>query len=121
MLTQQFTLPEWDFVGGETQKRSFDLQKSNGKFYDIPNGTARLTVVEFTNSDTAPVLQKETPVTANADGKACVVTFSLAASDTLTMAGKYIYQVTVKDGNGNAKHSQGRMIVTRNIDKGFLT
>lgn len=121
MLTKQFSLPEWDFVGGETQKRTFTLRRPSGQYYDIPNGIANLAVVEFVNRDMSPVLTQETPVSIGANGKACNVAFALSPSDTKDLDGKYIYQITISDGNGNvAIPSQGIMVIAKNIHKAAI-
>ena len=112
MQTKLTTMPEWDFVGGETQKRTFTIYKPSGIAYDIPNGTASLAIVDFVNRDSYPLLEKQS----------CKVAFSLSPSDTLSLFGKYIYQVTIKDGNGNASIPyQGIMVIARNIDRPFLS
>ncbi len=122
MQTKLTALPEWDFVGGETQKRTFTIQKPSGYEYDIPNGTASLAVVDFVNRNSSPVFSKQVAVTANASGKACEASFTLVPSDTIHLAGKYLYQVTIKDGNGNTSiPSHGIMIIERNIDQSFLS
>ena len=122
MQTKLTTMPEWDFVGGETQKRTFTIYKPSGIAYDIPNGTASLSIVDFVNRDSYPLLEKQSSVAADANGKSCKVAFSLSPSDTLSLSGKYIYQVTIKDGNGNASIPyQGIMVIARNIDQPFLS
>ena len=122
MQTKLTTMPEWDFVGGETQKRTFTIYKPSGIAYDIPNGTASLAIVDFVNRDSDPVLSKQSSVTVDSDGKSCKVAFTLDPSDTVSLFGKYLYQVTIKDGNGNASIPyHGIMVIARNIDQLFLS
>lgn len=122
MQTKLTTMPEWNFVGGETQKRTFTIYKPSGIAYDIPNGTASLAIVDFVNRDSDPVLSKQSSVTVDSDGKSCKVAFTLDPSDTVSLFGKYLYQVTIKDGNGNASIPyHGIMVIARNIDQLFLS
>lgn len=121
MKTQFTALPDWNFVGGETQKRTFTVHKESGILYDIPNGSARLAVVDFVNRSSSPVLKKEVSITSDASGKSCNASFVLDPSDTLAMSGKYLYQITISDGNGNTSiPSHGIMIVDKNIDPEFI-
>lgn len=122
MQTKLTTMPEWNFVGGETQKRTFTIYKPSGIAYDIPNGTASLAIVDFVNRDSEPILLKQSSVTVDDNGKSCKVAFTLDSSDTVSLFGKYLYQVTIKDGNGNASIPyHGIMVIARNIDQLFLS
>ena len=122
MQTKLTTMPEWNFVGGETQKRTFTIYKPSGIAYDIPNRTASLAIVDFVNRDSDPVLSKQSSMAVDGDGKSCKVAFTLDPSDTVSLFGKYLYQVTIKDGNGNASIPyHGIMVIARNIDRPFLS
>lgn len=121
MQTSLYSLPKWEFVGGASQNRSFTLLRESGIEYNLPESTASLAVVEFVNPRSTPILTKQCPVYTNADGTYCEVIFKLSPSDTVSMSGKYIYQITIKDVNGNTSIPQrGYMIVAENIDKGFV-
>ena len=120
MQTKLYALPEWDFVGGSSQDRIFTLMRESGLEYDLPGATASLAVVEFVNPKGVPLLTKQVPVALNQSGTCCDVAFSMSPADTIQMAGKYIYQITVKDINGNTSIPQrGYMYITENIDKTF--
>ena len=119
MLTKRDTLPDWTFVGGETQEYEFILRSENGGYYDIPNATAYLAVAEFTNPRHI-VLQKEEAVASNGTYN-CVVKFALAPADTVNLYGKHIYQITIKTSDGTVTVPQrGRMYIFENIDKGII-
>lgn len=112
-LTQM--LPDWDFVGGSTQSRTFQLVKSATEDYDIANGSAYCSVCEYVNGG-EPALTVQTAVTAANNGKFCSVTVNLPSAGTKDLYGCYCYQITVKDGNGNiAIPYQGRMHIMKNI------
>lgn len=121
MKTRFYTLPDWDFVGGETQNRVLTLQKEGGQKYDLPGATAHLAIVDFVNCHSAPVLAKELQITQDGDGLYCVVTIPLSPSETVNLSGKHIYQITVKDVNGNTSIPQkGIMHISYNIDRSFI-
>lgn len=117
-LTQM--LPDWDFVGGSTQSRTFQLARSTTEDYDIADGMAYCTVSDYVNGGT-PVLTVQTAVTAAANGKFCSVTVSLSSSDTKDLSGCYLYQITVKDSSGNtAIPFHGRMHIMKNMAPDLL-
>lgn len=112
-LTQM--LPDWDFVGGSTQSRTFQLAKSSTEDYDIANGTAYCTICDSVNGG-ASVLTVQTAVVAAANGKLCSVTVNLPSADTKDLNGSYLYQITVQDSSGNtAIPFHGRMHIMKNM------
>lgn len=121
MKTQFHTLPDWDFIGGETQKRTLVLYKGNGSKYDIPGASAHFAIAEFVNADSNPRVAKDLPISEDADGACCVVTILLSPTETVNLAGKYLYQITIKDASGNTSIPQkGIMHIGCNIDKSFI-
>lgn len=112
-------LPDWDFVAGSTQSRTLTLLKPTGEEYNMENGVAYLAIVDYVNGGD-PVYTKQAALTAS-DGKYCVVTFSLQSSATKELFGRYVYQITISDGNGNvAIPQQGRMMIYKNIHPDVL-
>lgn len=120
-MDQILRLPDWEMVGGESQAKSFTLTQDNGVEYSLPGATAQLAVVPFVNTTSTPLLTKLVQVTASESGNYCEVEFSLSPADTISFAGKYIYQVTIKDAQGNTSAPQGYLYVRANIDKAFST
>lgn len=115
-----FSLPDWDFVGGSTQKRIFTMTSTSGVVYDYPGSSASISIIEYVNRGT-PVLTKTATVGKDANGKYCEVTVALSPSETLNMCGKYIYQLSIKDAAGNYSIPMyGAMHVADNINKAFV-
>ena len=115
-----FSLPDWDFVGGSTQKRIFTMTNESGVTYAYPGSSASISIIEYVNRG-APVLTKAATVGADASGKYCDVTAALTPSETLNLCGKYIYQLSIKDANGNYSIPMyGLMHIADNIDKSFV-
>ena len=116
-----YTLPEWSFVGGESQSRTFTLVRdmATGQEYDLPDATCNFAVVSYVNQDVeTPVVKKSVNVTTSADSRACLLTIKLNPIDTIGLTGKYIYQLTIKDMNGGVSiPNKGIMHISNNIDK----
>lgn len=112
-------LPDWDFVAGSTQSRTLTLLKPTGEAYDMQNGVAHLAIVDYVNGG-EPVYTRQTALSAS-DGKYCVVTFVVPSDATKELFGRYTYQITILDGNGNAAiPQQGRMMIYKNIQPDAL-
>lgn len=118
-LTQM--LPDWDFVGGSTQNRSFQLSKPSGAEYDLQSGSAVCTVRDYVNEG-APVISKSVDVSAAESGRYCVVSITLSGDDTKGLDGLYLYQIAVTDSAGNvAIPFHGRMHIIKNLTPSAAT
>ena len=122
MQTKFYTLPEWDFVGGGINQKTLTLYEQKGVLYNLPNGIARLSIIPFVNRTGEPTLRKEFSIVANENSVHCKVEIVLSAEETVNLSGKYIYQIMVRDAEGNiAAPQQGTLLVYPNIDKSFVT
>ena len=92
-------LPDWDFVGGSAQRRSFQFAMESGQEYDMQNGTVWCSVCEYVNGG-EPVISRGFPLYASEHGNFCVTTITLNSDETKFLHGCYLYQLTVKDGYG---------------------
>lgn len=121
MKAEIYTLPEWSFVGGESQHRIFVMELENGGMHDLPDATAHMAVVDFVNRRSGTVIEKDVEITEDEDsGFYCDLHVRLTPSDTLNLSGKYIYQISIKDREGNLSIPQkGIMYIADNIDKSF--
>ena len=118
-----YTLPTIDFVGGETQVFLFNTYfYQNRQPFSMTGCTSNFAIVGFTNKRGSPILSKTMKVLENADGSAFnVLSVELKPSETYDLSGKYIYQITIEDVNGNVEiPRQGLMYITNNINKGFI-
>lgn len=121
MRTKDFILPDWFFIGGNSEIKCFDLTKPDGSLYDFQNGTCRLSIVDFINRSSAPSIIKTTDITADENGVYNHVVFELLPKDTLDLYGKYIYQLSAKDDSGDVSIiGQGIMRIKRNVDPAFI-
>lgn len=122
MQTTFYTLPEWSFVAGGINKKELILYETKGVPYDLPNGIVRLSLIPFVNRGGEPHLKKMFDILDDDNGANCKVELVLNAEETVNLKGKYIYQVMIRDAEGNiAPPQQGTMIIYPNIDKAFVT
>lgn len=122
-IPNPYTLPTIEFVGGETQKLLFHVYfYQNKKPFNMTECISNFSVVDFINKRGTPVIIKKMDVLENADGSALnILSIELLPHETYELSGKYIYQITIKDVNGNVEiPKQGLMYITNNINKGFI-
>ena len=67
-------------------------------------------------------MNKSMDVLENGDGSAFnILSVDLTPKETYELSGKYIYQITIRDVNGNVEiPKQGLMYITNNINKSFI-
>ena len=121
MQTNNYVLPEWRFVGGETQKRIFTIYKTDGStVHNLPNASIELAVVDFIHPKANAILPKRFDIQSDDTGSYCNVVVVLDSSDTVNLSGKYIYQISIKDSTRDISISKGIMYISENIDKSFI-
>lgn len=112
-----YALPTIDFVGGETQKLLFRLYHKTGKRpFDTEGCSCDFSIVSALNKTGEPIFSKQMEV-----GGGNVLQVKLLPEDTLTLSGRYIYQISIKDANGDTEiPKQGVLYITNNINKSFI-
>lgn len=118
-----YTLPTIDFVGGETQDLAFHVYfHQNKKPFPLGGCTAKFAVVSYMNPTGKPVLNKDMGALPNADGTdGNTLTVTLRPEDTAYLAGKYIYQISIRDIDGDVEiPKQGILYIANNIHKDFI-
>lgn len=118
-----YMLPTIDFVGGETQSLAFNLFfHKNKRPFSTTGCTANFAIVGFTNKMGAPILTKPMEGRFNDEGTINnVLTVTLEPSETVGLNGKYIYQIQIRDIDGDVEiPKQGILYITNNINKGFI-
>ncbi len=124
-IPSPYTLPTIDFVGGSTQDFIFRCYfYLNKKPYDLSSCTANFSIVNFVNKQGEPLISKPMRVGADsgADGESSnLVRVALDPADTVNLpAGKYIYQISIRDVSGDIEiPGQGILFIVNNIDKSF--
>lgn len=118
-----YTLPAIHFVGGETQDLAFHVYFYNGKKpYNLCGCESNFSIVSFMNKTGATILTKPMEAGYNDDLTAKnVLKVTLQPEDTIDLFGKYIYQITMRDINGDVEiPKQGVLYITNNINKNFI-
>lgn len=121
-----YSLPQIDFVGGSTQDFVFHTYHcQNKKAQDMSSCTANFAIINYVNRDGEPLISKEMDigVDLDRDGEVNnVLRITLAPEDTVGLpAGKYIYQISIKDIGGDVEiPKQGIIYIIHNIQKSFV-
>ena len=116
-----YQLPTVTFVGGATQQLAFHTYfENNGRPLSMRGCTGYFSVAEYMNRLPADY-QNDGYHREQTDATDNILRVELEPSDTVNLAGKFIYQVTIKGSEGDVDIPyQGIMYVTRNIDKPII-
>lgn len=121
MINSIYILPQETMIGGETRNLVFRLYSQNGFPFSLYGCTAKLAITNYSNKSGQPAITKPCVIRTDAEGVDNVISADLETGDTLHLAGKYIYQVTVVDRFGEAEiPGQGIILITPNIHKSAL-
>lgn len=117
-----YTLPEISMVGGQSETIRWRLYDKNGDPYSGGDIQARFALTDFSDqSSDEAVLTKDITFIAGDEGVNNVAQVNLDYSDTANLYGKYVYQLTIKDGIREAHiPGQGIIFIAHNIDQAFL-
>lgn len=124
MKTKDFSLPDWSFIGGNSEVKDFILQKADGSFYMSESGICRLAIVDFINRDSLPVITKTVDIEIVENGAKTRAVFYLEPKDTAGLSGKYIYQLTALNTSDESTDvfiiGQGILRIKKNIDLNLI-
>lgn len=121
-----YTLPQVDFVGGSTQDFAFHCYSvSKKRPQDLSSCTANFAIINFVNKNGEPRVNKEMEIGTDPsmDGEISnVLRVTLTPEDTIALpAGKYIYQISIRDISGDVEiPNQGIIHIVNNINKSFV-
>lgn len=117
-----YVLPTIEFVGGETQDLRFHVYfYASNKEFGVDGVSANFSIVNYLNRTGEVILSKTMGSEYNDKGTVMnVLTVTLDTEDTLDLRGKYIYQITMRDINGETEiPKQGILHIINNINKDF--
>jgi len=121
MQTNVYTLPELNFVGGETQEIHFYLKKPDGTAFNADGATADFAICNYSNKTGEPIKSYTPTFVTDGSGVLSILIVEIPAADTVELAGKFIYQITVIDINGDSEiPNQGIMNISRNIHQDYI-
>lgn len=105
LIQSIYTLPEISFVGGETQRLTFSLFSHLGTPaeypYDATGCTVNFSLIGYNNKIGVPILSKQATIRQDTMNINSLADVDLEPADTAALYGKYIYQLTIKDSDGN--------------------
>lgn len=124
MLNKMYRLPEIDFVGGASEDLQFNVfyDENNPRPLSLFGGEVNFTIVNFINKNGSPLVSKRMEIALNEEETHYnILRVSLAPEDTVDLFGKFVYQITIRDIDGNVDiPHQGIMNIHNNIDKTFI-
>lgn len=125
MKNEMYQLPTIEFIGGETETFIWNLwslgpnEKINKNTpFNASGHIVTFSLIEFSNKHGTPVISKGCQLIEDENHILSKASVTLNTSETLNLTGKYIYQLTVRNGEGEAEiPGQGIFFIARNIDK----
>lgn len=124
-IPNPYTLPAMDFVGGSTQDLVFHCYSyQNRRPHGLTSCEADFSIINFVNKYGEPLVSKKMDIGAapDVDGEVHnVLRVTLDPEDTVDLpAGKYIYQISIRDITGDVEiPNQGIIHIINNIHKAF--
>lgn len=124
MLNKMYSLPELCFVGGSSEDLQFNLfcNEADPEPFSIFGGEANFSIVNFLNKNSTPLVSKKMKIGMNDEETHYnILRISLEPADTADLFGKFVYQITIRDIDGNVDiPHQGIINIHNNIDKIFV-
>ncbi len=123
MINNVYNLPELDFIGGSSEDLVFHVYHEGDKTkpFGLTDGMANFSIINFINKNGTPLVSKKMSVEIDeTETFYNVLTVLLEPSDTVDLFGKFVYQITIKDIDGNTDLQQGLIYIHNNINKDFI-
>lgn len=123
MVSNIYSLPQIDFVGGSTQEFVFNVygREENPQPFTLSGCEANFSIIDYVNKTGEPIVSEKMEIRRGDDGTNNVLFLELKPAKTLDLFGKYIYQITLRDVDNNADiPKQGILYIHNNINKAFL-
>ena len=117
-----YTLPEVVFVSGQSNTLRWRLFTASRTPFNADGCTGNFAVVDYSDQTGEPLISKSLRfLVGDESGKKNIAEVDLEPRDTLELHGKYIYQITIKDIDGEVEiPNQGFLQIAHNINEGFL-
>lgn len=118
-----YILPTIDFIAGESQDLLFHTYFHTGRRpFDLTGCSCSFAVVNFLNRTGSPILSKSMSIGLDPSTDVySQATVHLEPQETLDLSGKYIYQISIRNDEGDVEiPKQGILLITNNINKSFM-
>lgn len=123
MRNDIYTLPEIVFVAGQSKTLRWRLFTETKTPFNAGGCTGNFAIVDYSDKNGDPLVSKPLSFVIGDDetGAKNIAVAELLTSDTLGLNGKYIYQITIKDIDGESEiPNQGILLISKNINESFL-
>lgn len=118
-----YSMPEIVFVSGQSNTLRWRLFTVKNVPFNAEGCTGNFSIVDYSDKTGDPLISKPLKFFIGDDenGVKNVAVVDLIPKDTLGLAGKYIYQITIKDIDGEVEiPNQGFLLISHNINESFL-
>lgn len=105
---------------GESQNIIVMLFSTNKNQIDADGMTARLAISDYINRGGEPFVVKSCSIVQPAGSEQSSIFCQLSPLDTISMRGKYIYQITVTDIDDTVAILKGIMNISGNADQSAI-
>ena len=116
-------MPTITFVGGSTEDLYFHIFDEDDDIpLDAETYSAAFSVVNYINKNGEPIITKTMDLASGGDeGVRNILHVKLVGTDTVDLAGTYVYQISIKDEGDNYDiPRQGILFIITNIHKDFI-
>lgn len=123
MRNDIYTLPQIIFIAGQSKTLRWRLLTRMKFPFNTEGCTGNFAVVDYSDKNGEPLISKSLSFVTGDDktGMKNIAVVDLLSSDTLGLNGKYIYQITIKDMDGESEiPNQGILLIPHNINESFL-
>ena len=112
-----YTLPQISIVGGQSKTLKFNLWTTNTAMFNAEDCSGNFSVVSYSDKSGEILISKTMTFEAGDDPTVSnVAVVNLLPQDTAYLYGKYIYQITIIDEDGNVEiPNQGILYIAYNI------
>lgn len=119
-----YSMPEIMFVAGQSNTLRWRLFKERNVPFNGEGCEGNFALVDYSDKyNTEPLVSKPLAFSIGDDatGAKNMASVDLLPSDTLGLSGKYVYQITIKDIDGEVEiPNQGIIHIYHNINATFL-
>ena len=120
---EKFQLPALHLVAGQTVTFNWNLYDKDKEAINAIEFSGTFSVVSYKDRLADPILSKSMTFTSDDDsGDYNIATVDLDPEETVSWYGRYLYQLTFINGDGEIEiPGQGTIDVVRNIDQSIIT
>lgn len=121
MKNDIYTLPQDMFVAGQSIEYMWRLYTKSKVPFNADGCVGNFALINYSHKYGEPVISKHVTFTIGDDDVMNGVIVTLSPEDTINLFGKYIYQLTIKDIDGNVEiPNQGILLISKNINESYV-